>query len=42
MHLDEAAFPIFGDKVYGEGKRHALPDELTQVAMHRLLHAFSN
>jgi RluA family pseudouridine synthase len=41
VHLDEAAFPIIGDKVYGEGKRHTLPDELMQVATHQLLHAYS-
>jgi RluA family pseudouridine synthase len=39
VHLDEAGHPIIGDKVYGEGKRHKLPDELMQVATHQLLHA---
>lgn len=41
VHLDEAGHPIIGDKVYGEGKRHKLPDELLQLASHQLLHAAS-
>ncbi len=41
VHLDEAGHPIVGDKVYGEGKRHKLNDELLQAASHQLLHAAS-
>lgn len=41
VHLDEAGHPIVGDKVYGEGKRHKLADELLQAASHQLLHAAS-
>ncbi len=41
VHLDEAGHPIVGDKVYGEGKRQTLSDELLKVATHQLLHAAS-
>jgi len=41
VHLDEAGHPIIGDKVYGEGKRQTLADELLQTATHQLLHAAS-
>lgn len=39
VHLEKNDLPIFGDKVYGEGKRHILPEDIKQT--HQLLHAQS-
>jgi RluA family pseudouridine synthase len=41
VHLEKNGLPIIGDKVYGEGMRKALSDELLQAASHQLLHAAS-
>ncbi len=41
VHLEKNGLPIIGDKVYGEGFRKPLPDELLQAASHQLLHAAS-
>ena len=41
VHLEKNLHPILGDKVYGEGKRKALPTELAAVIPHQLLHAHS-
>lgn len=39
VHLAHRGFPIVGDKVYGQGKQSALPDELQSlVSHHHLLH----
>lgn len=39
VHLEKNDLPILGDKVYGEGKRHVLPDEIR--VSHQLLHSQS-
>ncbi|MBC7660471.1 MAG: RluA family pseudouridine synthase [Chitinophagaceae bacterium] len=41
VHLDKNNLPILGDRVYGEGKRHKLPDDLIQKVNHQLLHSHS-
>jgi 23S rRNA pseudouridine1911/1915/1917 synthase len=39
VHLEKNDLPILGDKVYGEGKRHELPE--TIKVSHQLLHSQS-
>jgi 23S rRNA pseudouridine955/2504/2580 synthase len=41
VHLENNNFPILGDRVYGEGKRHAIEDSLLQIVQHQLLHSYS-
>ncbi len=41
VHLEKNMHPIIGDKVYGEGKRKALPTQLAAIVQHQLLHARS-
>ncbi len=41
VHLEKNNQPIIGDRVYGEGKRHKLPDDIIQKVNHQLLHSQS-
>jgi len=41
VHLEKNNLPIIGDRVYGEGKRHKLPDDIIQKVNHQLLHSQS-
>lgn len=41
IHLEKNGLPILGDKVYGEGKRHKIADELLAKVQHQLLHSQS-
>lgn len=41
VHLEKNNLPIIGDRVYGEGKRHKLPDDIIQKVNHQLLHSNS-
>ncbi|RZA23476.1 MAG: RluA family pseudouridine synthase [Proteobacteria bacterium] len=41
IHLENNNLPIFGDRVYGEGKRHKISDALLQKVQYQLLHSHS-